>query len=242
MGTYRTEGIIIKKRKLGESDQIVTFFSKHYGKVSAVAKGIRKPTSKKSSSLELLNWTVLFLAEGRNLDIITETEVKETYQELKENLIKSVYCFQILELIDRLTVERQTNIQIFELLLQVFSLLSKWKKENWQKIDLFLASFTIKLLLNLGFWNEMEVQSEFGLSSKDTRRLRHLLEIKLENIHKLDTDKQTGVKIKEIVDDYTSLVLEGRLRSSKLIQKVNRLGLGNFQTLNTKIQTGKGIE
>ncbi|OGB80350.1 DNA repair protein RecO, partial [candidate division CPR3 bacterium GWE2_35_7] len=91
VATYKTEGIILKKQKIQEADYIITIFSKHYGKIRAVAKGARRIISRKSGSLELLNWCSFFLAEGRNLDLISEVELKKTFQSLKEDLHKSIY-------------------------------------------------------------------------------------------------------------------------------------------------------
>jgi DNA repair protein RecO (recombination protein O) len=71
---YQTEAIIIKKIKLGEADRILTLYTSDYGKIEAVAKGVRRPKSKMAGHLELLTHSQLRLAHGRNLDTIIGTQ------------------------------------------------------------------------------------------------------------------------------------------------------------------------
>ena len=58
--TYKTEGIILKRINFGEADRILTSYTKHFGKISLLAKGVRKITSRKGGNIELFNQTVLF--------------------------------------------------------------------------------------------------------------------------------------------------------------------------------------
>ncbi|MFZ2330595.1 MAG: DNA repair protein RecO, partial [Atribacterota bacterium] len=51
---FRAEGIILKSIKLNEADKIVTIFSDDYGKIKAIAKGVRKTKSQFGSSMENL--------------------------------------------------------------------------------------------------------------------------------------------------------------------------------------------
>lgn len=142
--TYRTEGIIIKRTNYGEADRILTIFTKHYGKIKAIAKGVRKTTSKKGGNLELFNDVTLFLSEGRNLDIITEAEVINSFEKTRGNLNLVGQAFQIAEVADRLTAEREENRRVFELLRKSFQDLNRGKREA-------VLSFEIELLKELGF-------------------------------------------------------------------------------------------
>ena len=72
---YKTEAIVLRQNSLGEADRIVTLYTPSNGKVRAVARGVRRPKSKLSGHLELLNRVKISLARGRNLDIVSEAEV-----------------------------------------------------------------------------------------------------------------------------------------------------------------------
>ncbi|UYM05728.1 DNA repair protein RecO [Solicola gregarius] len=74
MSLYRDEAVVLRLQKLGEADRIVTMLSRRHGRVRAVAKGIRKTSSRFGARLEPFMHVDLMLAEGRTLDVITQVE------------------------------------------------------------------------------------------------------------------------------------------------------------------------
>src|SRR5579884_655577 len=81
--SYSTESVILKHSDLGEADRIVTLFTPYKGKFHAVAKGVRRPISKKTGHLELLCHSQLQIAVGRNLDIVTQAQTIEPFHHLR---------------------------------------------------------------------------------------------------------------------------------------------------------------
>jgi len=71
---YRDEAVVLRTHKLGEADRIITLLTRHHGRVRAVAKGVRRTTSRWGSRLEPFTHVDLQLAEGRSLDTITQAE------------------------------------------------------------------------------------------------------------------------------------------------------------------------
>ncbi|OGY14110.1 MAG: DNA repair protein RecO [Candidatus Blackburnbacteria bacterium RIFCSPLOWO2_02_FULL_44_9] len=146
--TYSTEGIILKRRNWGEADKILTIFSKNHGKIRVVGKGVRRPTSRKRGSLELFSYTHIMLANGRSLDIITDAEIKESFDSWREDLVKVGVAYHLCEIVDRLTAEQQENKEVFNLLLA--SLRSLENLDYWQLYPL-TENFKVKVLEELGF-------------------------------------------------------------------------------------------
>ena len=70
--SYRTEAIVLRRTEFGEADRIVTFYTPEYGKLKAMAKGVRKPRSKLSGLVELFTHSTLLLSRGHNLDIVSQ--------------------------------------------------------------------------------------------------------------------------------------------------------------------------
>lgn len=119
--TYRTEAIVLRRKDIGEADRILTLLTPEYGKVRAVAKGIRKPRSRKAGHLELFTCSKLLLAVGRDLDIITQAEGVEPYRPLREDLLRSAYGSYMVELLDRFTPDAEENPDMYDLLRQGLS-------------------------------------------------------------------------------------------------------------------------
>jgi DNA repair protein RecO (recombination protein O) len=116
--SYSTEAMVLKRSDFGEADRIVTLFTPYKGKFHTLAKGSRRPVSKLAGHLELLNRSQLQIAVGRNLDIITQAEVRENFLRLRPELWHMTCGFYLAELVDRFVEERVAHSDIYTLLLQ----------------------------------------------------------------------------------------------------------------------------
>jgi len=148
MAKYKLKGIILKRTNLGEADRILTIFTDKMGKIRALGKGIRKTNSHLGGHLEPFCLANLVVAEGRNLDIITEAEIIECFFSLRNNLKSTHISYYLAEAIDKLTNEHEKHEDIFALLLEVL-------KNVGFNDDLLLAFFELKLLAKLGFKPEL---------------------------------------------------------------------------------------
>ena len=148
-GSYQTEAIVIKKTKLAEADRILTFYTPEFGKVQAVAKGVRRPKSKLSGHLELLTHSMVLLVKGRNLDTITGSQTIDSFLPLKSNLELCASALYGTELVSQFGMDRQENRALFTLLLDLMRELSK--DEDCQAADVLLRYFDIHLLHAVGY-------------------------------------------------------------------------------------------
>ena len=143
---YQAQGIILKQTKLGEFDKIVTIYTLEHGKVKAVAKGACRPRSKLGGNVEPLTHSLMFLAKGRNLDILTQSQTINGFLALKGDLWRMACGLYILELIDSFTVEGSETRPLFELLLDTLDQLEKPDSS-----EAVLRYFELHLLDYLGY-------------------------------------------------------------------------------------------
>jgi len=158
--SYKTEGVILKSSNFSEADKILTIFTKHFGKVSVIAKGIRRITSRKGGNLELFNQVRIFAAKGKNMDIVTEVEVINSFSNWRKNLEKVAVAYQLCELVDKLSAEEVENREVYELMLNYFSNLSSIT--NYQ---LLITNFEVSLLQSLGFWPKGKAVGNLNLDA-----------------------------------------------------------------------------
>ena len=142
---YKTEAIVLKRTDLGEADSIITLYTPNLGKIRAVAKGVRRPKSKLGGHLDLLTQSALLLAQGRNLDIITQSQTIESFLPLKSDLRHISCALYLAELVDQFTAEQVENHPIYELLHT--NLLWLCRTRN---CELVLRHFELQLLRHLG--------------------------------------------------------------------------------------------
>jgi DNA repair protein RecO (recombination protein O) len=115
--SFPTEAIVLKQSDLGEADRIITMLTPYKGKLRAIAKGIRRPISKKAGHLELLCHSQLQVAVGRNLDILTQAQTVESFTALRGELWHMTCGFYIAELVDQFIEDDTRHQDVYELLL-----------------------------------------------------------------------------------------------------------------------------
>ena len=148
----RTEAIVLRHRRLGESDRIVTLLTPGRGKLDAVAKGLLRPRSRLAGHLEPLTHTEVVLAHGRNLDIVTQAQTVEGFATLRDDLERLSTGMYLLELADRLTIEHAEADEVYRLLL-----LALQRLQLGDGVQLVTRSFELALLDDTGFrpeWRE----------------------------------------------------------------------------------------
>lgn len=146
--TYKTEAIILSRRNFGEADRILTCFSRYHGKLRIIAKGVRRPTSRKRGQLELFNHVKLFIVVGKNLDIVTEAETKNSFSSWRKDLTHVGVAYHLVEVVDKLTAEGESQEEVFYLLRDALEDLNKAGFWDLYKLT---QSFKKSLLVELGF-------------------------------------------------------------------------------------------
>lgn len=137
---YRDEAVVLRTHKLGEADRIITLLTRQHGRVRAVAKGVRRTTSRWGSRLEPFNHVDLQFAEGRNLDTITQAETIEPFHSrLGMDYERYTAGTAMLETAERLvTEEREPAVQQFLLLVGGLRALSSGLHTPPQIMDSYL--------------------------------------------------------------------------------------------------------
>lgn len=116
MRAYATEAIVMRRDDYGEADRLVTLLTPEYGKLRALAKGARKPTSRKAGHIELFTRTRLLLAQGRTFDLITQAELVEAHRPLREEMQRGALAHYLCELSDRFAPEGSDAAPLYDLL------------------------------------------------------------------------------------------------------------------------------
>ena len=147
---YKTEAIVLKQTELGEADSIVTVYTPNLGKIRAVARGVRRPRSKLGGHLDLLTQSSLLLAQGQNLDVVTQGQSIDGFLSIKGDLTHIGCAVYMAELVDQFTAEQVENYPVYRLLLSDLG----WLGEA-RDFELVLRHFELQLLTHLGYQPEL---------------------------------------------------------------------------------------
>ena len=148
MPLYKEQGVVLRSQKLGEADKIVTVMTQGSGKVRAVAKGIRKTTSRFGARLEPFTHVSLMVYRGRgSLDTVSQAEIVSPFLALRNDLDLFAAGETMLEAVDKVAEEHERNVRLFMLLLTGLRALDAGPKDAAAVTE----SFLLKLLSLSGF-------------------------------------------------------------------------------------------
>jgi DNA repair protein RecO (recombination protein O) len=151
MRTYSATGIVLRRIDLGEKDRILTVYTKEYGKLGAVAKGARRPGSKLAAASEPFTYSKMLLATGRDLDVLSQAEIRESFPNVRAAMTSIAYGVYILELTNHFVDDRQANAELFDTLLSAMYVL-----ESGTDAEIAARRFELDVLTILGYEPHVE--------------------------------------------------------------------------------------
>jgi len=145
--SYVDEAIVLARRNFSEADRILSVFSKGHGRLSLLAKGVRRPSSRKRGHIEVFNRIKFQAVKGRGLDMMTEAEIIDSFEMVRKDLKKVALAYYFMEVIGRTIHEEEKNTELYGLLQDY---LEKLKEEK--KLLSLRKNFVYQVLTILGFW------------------------------------------------------------------------------------------
>lgn len=146
MAVYKTEGIVLRTRNLGEADRIVTIYTSRNGKVDAVARGSRKAKSRMAGAIQLFTLGHYMIYPGRSLDRLTGADIIDSMVGVRDDLIKLAHGSYVAELADVMTMPGEPGEELFRLLLDTLTALHALHEPA-----LVIRRFEIGLMHLLGY-------------------------------------------------------------------------------------------
>ncbi|MBR3622007.1 MAG: DNA repair protein RecO [Selenomonadaceae bacterium] len=125
MNNYETEAIVIGSVNFGDTDKIVTLFTKSHGKVRASAFGARRPKSPLAAPLQMFHVVEANLSEGYSLDTLKQASIKKRYKKFGEDLETFAYGMFVAEILCEVFGEKQAEPEVFELAIKIFDCFEK---------------------------------------------------------------------------------------------------------------------
>ncbi len=245
---YRTDGLILHHTDFGEADRLLTVFTPRLGRLRLLAKGARKPTSRKAGHVEPFTYVHLMVARGRNLDIVSQVETLESFRPLREDLERTSQAYYLAELINSFIEEGDENPLLFDLALATLARLCEARDQM-----LALRFFELRCLGMVGYQPQLhfcvECQTELepvtnyfhppsggvlcprhgeGFRSAEPlamptfKVLRFMQTQPWDQVAPLRLKPETHFDLEAILQRYVVYLLERRLKSVQFIHQLRR--------------------
>jgi DNA repair protein RecO (recombination protein O) len=149
----KTEGIVLKTMDLRETSRMATFFTRDFGKVKGVLKGIRKDPKKFGSNIEKFSLNDIVYYQHRNSDIhlVSHCDMKDFFSGLRRDLERMTAASYASELIDTLMQAEEQNLEIYDLMQAFLKCL-----QTTTDVSKLVQTFQIKILSLSGFKPHLE--------------------------------------------------------------------------------------
>lgn len=245
---YSTPAIVLRQRRLGDADKILTLYTASDGKIDAVAKGVRKTRSHMAGHVEPLTHATIQLAKGKTLDIVTQVETIESFQVLRDDLERTSRALYACELLDKFTETHEPNFELYRLLLDALRRLSER-----DDIDTVVRFYEMALLDAMGYRPELEecvtCRSRLTavtnywtaagggvvcascrteetavrpISANGVKLLRLLLHGRFGDVARVTVGAELGVELERALLEYVRWVLERDVRSVAFIDTLRK--------------------
>ncbi len=244
MPIEKSQAIVLKRRDFRETSLIVEFYTRDFGKLSGLLKGIRADPAKFASILEPFSYNeiIFYRKSSSSLHLISQCDSRDNFCSLRQDIAKTAIASLMMELLAALTAAEDSNASVFELALECLKEL-----ENSGNPDKIAAIFKIKMLSLSGFKPQLDAcvccgdkilgQSKFSLAlggllcgrccHKDTASrqifrgtiasILHIERNDLRNNLNLGLNPQIKKELNLILNAFLNFHLEKELKSQRVI-------------------------
>lgn len=141
----KAEGIVVRTTDYGEANKIVTVYTREAGKISLMARGAKKTKSRFTAVSQPFTYGYFLYHASSGMGSLQQGELISSFRTIREDLAKTAYAVYLMELLDRLTEDKEANGYLFDMLLHAL----KWIEEG-KDPDIIARLFEMKMLYVAG--------------------------------------------------------------------------------------------
>ena len=209
-GIAEITGMVLKAEPINEYDRRVVLLTKERGKISAFARGARKPNSKLLAATNPFCFGTFKLYEGRTSYNIMETEITNYFESLREDFESAYYGMYFLEVMDYYTRENNDEKELLKLLYQSLRALMHEGLSN----VLVRYVFEMKAMVINGEFPGMPREGDWEESTRYA--VSYIMSSSIEKLYTFTVTPQVLMQLKQIADDYRVRYVDRQYKSLEI--------------------------
>ena len=207
-------GMVIKTLPVGEYDRHVTILTKERGKITAFAKGARRPNSRLVAATNPFSFGEFKLYVGKNSYTVLDASISNYFEELRNDFIAAYYGMYFLELTDYYTRENNDEVKMLKLLYQTMRALCLPSLSN----ELIRYIFEMKSLVINGEFPGIP-QWE-GLLESTAYSIQSIMDSSIEKLYTFTVNGQVLAQLKDISHFYMNRLIDRKLKSLQVLEEM----------------------
>jgi DNA repair protein RecO (recombination protein O) len=266
MSIHKTEAIVLKKFDFRETSLIANFYTRDFGKLSGILKGIKGEPAKFASAIESfsLNEIIFYKKRNSSLHLISQCDLKDNFSAIRNNIGRVGAASVVTELLEAIMPPEDKNEEIFRL-----ACLSLKELEQTNNPEKIMTIFKIKILASSGFkphfnscvscQDKILGQAKFSLSQggllcsrcyqKDVASrsifrgtiatILHIEKNDFQSNLNLGMNPQIKRELDSILNAFLNFHLERELKSQKVLNKIESSEFNNNWVTSKKVTVTK---
>jgi len=150
---------VLKRRNVGESDKVLTIFTKTNGKTRVIAKGVRKITSRRGPYLDIFNEIKITIHQGKTWDTVSEVDMLVSRRNMYTTWMRMRAAYMVVEVVDKLLPDDEPQHTLYDRLGSVLTAIGTARDEELTAI---LISFFNDMVTILGYMAPDKHYSNFS--------------------------------------------------------------------------------
>ncbi|OIJ16138.1 DNA repair protein RecO [Anaerobacillus arseniciselenatis] len=245
----KVEGIVIRTTDYGESNKILTLYTRELGKIGVMARGAKRPKSRLSSISQLFTHGQYVFQKTSGLGVLNQGEIISSFRDLRADIFLTAYSAYIVELLDKLTEQNEKNPYLFEFLYQTFHFI-----DEGYDYEILTRIFEIKMLRVAGVGLHVDGcthcganEGEFSFSVKEggflchcclhvdnktlkisaatAKLLRLFYYFELNRLGSISVKQETKIQLKQIVEEYYDEYSGLHLKSKRFLNQLDKMNI-----------------
>ena len=213
-GIAEITGMVLKAEPINEYDRRVVLLTKERGKISAFARGARKPNSKLLAATNPFCFGTFKLYEGRTSYNIMEAEITNYFESISEDFESAYYGMYFLEVMDYYTRENNDEKELLKLLYQSLRALMHEGLSN----VLVRYVFEMKAMVINGEFPGMPREGEWEESTRYA--VSYIMDSSIEKLYTFTVTPQVLMQLKQIADDYRARYVDRQFKSLEIVDNL----------------------
>ncbi|MCA1039081.1 DNA repair protein RecO [Bacillus infantis] len=244
----KCEGIVLRTVNYGESNKIVTLYTREWGKVGVMARGAKKPNSRLSAVTQPFTYGYFLVQRSSGLGLMQQGEMVSSMRSIREDIFLTAYASYIVDLTDKTVEEKKPNPFHFELLHQTLN----YMNEGYDP-EIMVNIYEMKMLNPLGLYPVLDKCSVCGstdghfsfsireggllchrclekdpyhykISPAALKLLRLFYYFDLSRLGNISVKPETKAELKKIISAYYNEYSGLSLKTRKFLDQMDKMG------------------
>ncbi|WP_051330900.1 DNA repair protein RecO [Aneurinibacillus terranovensis] len=255
----KAEGIVVRTTDYGEANKILTVFTREAGKIGIMARGAKKTKSRFTAISQLFTYGHFLYQAGSGMASLQQGDLIRSFRSIREDLTKTAYSVYLVELLDRMTEDKERDPYLFDTLLSALT----WADEG-KDMEIVARLFEMKMLQAAGYRPRLDacvhcgaVNVPFFFSIKEggflcqncqrhdpymvptgpgaVKVLQYFTHMHMHQLGNINVSSKTKQQLRQVMltffDEYTGLSLKSR----KFLDQLERMTETLTEKANEKI-------